>query len=249
MKFKQAAALLDNVPHISRHSARILYDFLLSEKPTDCLELGFAHGASSGYIAAALDELGTGALTSVDLESSAEFETTIEKTLDRLNLTSYVRIVREVNSYNWFLKKQIEAQTQNGVCVPCYDFIFIDGAKNWTIDGLAFFLADKLLRPGGWILLDDYGWRYADAIERGKTRSDGVTNRDLSEDQIAEPNIAAIFNLLVAQHPCYTDLKVQDQSWAWARKLAETPAQAGAKTVRYERKSLLRSRIQRWRAK
>ena len=53
MKFKQAAALLDNVPHISRHSARILYDFLLSEKPTDCLELGFAHGASSGYIAAA----------------------------------------------------------------------------------------------------------------------------------------------------------------------------------------------------
>ena len=28
-----------------------------------------------------------------------------EAMLDRLNLTSYVRIVREVNSYNWFLKK------------------------------------------------------------------------------------------------------------------------------------------------
>ena len=58
-----------------------------------------------------------------------------------------MQIVREVNSYNWFLKKQIEAQTKDGICEPCYDFIFIDGAKNWTIDGLAFFLADKLLRP------------------------------------------------------------------------------------------------------
>ncbi|MES1946585.1 hypothetical protein C84B14_04534 [Salinisphaera sp. C84B14] len=249
MKFKQAASLLDKVPHISRHSARILYDFLLTEKPRDCLELGFAHGASSGYIAAALDEIGAGTLTSVDLESSAEFETTIEHTLERLGLGARVEIVREVNSYNWFLKKQIEAQTKDGICEPCYDFIFIDGAKNWTIDGLAFFLADKLLRPGGWILFDDYGWRYADAIERGKTRSDGVTNRELSADQIAEANIAAVFNLLVAQHPAYGDLKVQDESWAWAHKSGNLPGPGRAQAVRRERKSLLRSRLQRWRAK
>lgn len=247
MKFKQAAALLDKIPHISRHSAQILYDFLLSEKPKDCLELGFAHGASSGYIAAALDELGAGTLTSVDLAGSADFEPTIETTLERLGLNSRVKIKREVNSYNWFLKKQIETQTEDGVCKPCYDFIFIDGAKNWTIDGLAFFLSDKLLRPGGWILFDDYSWRYADAMARGKTRSDGVTNRELSDDQIAEANIAAVFNLLVAQHPAYDELKVQDNSWAWAHKISGTTS-AGASRVHHERKSLLRSRLKRWRA-
>lgn len=248
MKFRQAADILADIPHISRHSARVLYDFLLTEKPRDCLELGFAHGASSGYIAAALDELGAGSLTSVDLDASREFHITIEQTLQRLGLTSYVQVHRETNSYNWFLKKQIEAQTSDGVCTPCYDFVFIDGAKNWTIDGFAFFLADKLLRPGGWILFDDYDWRYADALKRGKEQADGVTARQLSDDQIEQPNIATVFNLLVAQHPTYTDFKVQDRSWAWARKSDGTHENGTTRAIRHERKSTLRSRIQRWRA-
>ncbi|MES1926326.1 class I SAM-dependent methyltransferase [Salinisphaera sp. T31B1] len=243
MKFNDAAKVLDGIPHISRHSARVLYDFIRAEKPVDCLELGFAHGASSGYVAAALAANGQGHLTSVDLEASREFHTTIEQTLASLNLASMVTVCRELNSYNWFLKKQIEAQTTDDVCAPCYDFVFIDGSKNWTIDGLAFFLADKLLRPGGWILFDDYSWRYADAIERGKTQSDGVSARDLSPDQIDEPNVAAIFHLLVAQHPDYSRFQVQDDSWAWARKAP------GTREVKKTGKSVLGSRLSRWKAR
>src|SRR5699024_7147399 len=114
------------------------------------------------------DENGRGRLASVDIEASRDFTPTIEDTLEQLGLSARVDIYREVNSYNWFLKKTIEAQTRDGVCAPCYDFVFIDGSKNFTIDGMAFFLADKLLREGGWILFDDYDWRYADALARGK---------------------------------------------------------------------------------
>lgn len=240
MRFNDAAAKLSGIPHISKHSARILYDFILTERPAHCLELGFAHGASSGYIAAALDEIGAGHLTSVDLESSAGFTPTIEHTLERLNLANQVTIAREVNSYNWFLKKCIERQTQGGECQPCFDFVFIDGSKNWTIDGLAFFLADKLLKDGGWILFDDYDWRYADASARGKEAADGISIRALSDDQIEQPNVKAIFELLVAQHPSYSQCQVQDTSWAWARKVAR-PKQS----IRYTRKSRLRSRLAR----
>lgn len=243
MKFNDAAKTLHGIPHISRHSARVLYDFIRAEQPADCLELGFAHGASSGYIAAALAANGQGHLTSVDLEASLDFHTTIEQTLAKLELASRVTVRRELNSYNWFLKKQIEAQTEDGVCTPCYDFVFIDGSKNWTIDGLAFFLADKLLRPGGWILFDDYSWRYADAIERGKALSDGVVARDLSPDQIDEPNVAAIFHLLVAQHPDYSEFQVQDESWAWAHKVT------GDRMVRKTGKSVLGSRLARWKSR
>lgn len=245
MNFRKTAEQLDGIPHISRYSARILHDFLLTERPAECIELGFAHGAGSGYIAAALHEIGRGHLTCVDLESSQDFNPTIEKTLDQLGLSDWVSIHREVNSYNWFLKKKIEQQTHDGVCTPCYDFVFIDGSKNWTIDGMAFFLADKLLRPGGWILFDDYDWRYADAIERGKTQSDGVTNRALSADQIDEANVAAIFNLLVAQHPNYSDFCVQGTSWAWARK--HRAAEGDQRVIRHERKSVIRSGLARWR--
>lgn len=249
MKFRDAAAVLDGVPHISRHSARVLYDFIRSERPQACLELGFAHGASSGYIAAALDENGGGRLTSVDIEGSRNFTPTIEQTFENLGLAALVDVHREVNSYNWFLKKAIEGQTRNGVCTPCYDFVFIDGAKNWTIDGIAFFLADKLLRDGGWILFDDYDWRYADAHARGKDSSDGVSSRSLSQDQIDEPNIAAIFELLVAQHPAYVDCTVQDQSWAWARKQGASDAASPRAGIRHTRKSRLASRLNYWKSR
>lgn len=242
MKFRNAARLLDGIPHISQRSARILYDFMMTEKPADCLELGFAHGAGSGYIAAALDEMDRGHLSCVDIEPSRDFTPTIEDTLARLALADRVSVHREVNSYNWFLKKTIDARTRNGICHPCYDFVFIDGSKNWTIDGMAFFLADKLLRPGGWILFDDYGWRYADALARGKGNSDGVSARALSDDQIEQPNVAAIFHLLVVQHPRYANFMVQDHSWAWAQKTR------GRKDIRHTRKSRLDSRLKRWRA-
>ncbi len=240
MKFKRVARLVEGTPHISTHSARVLYDFILTEKPERCLELGFAHGASSAYIAAALDELGRGQLTSVDLEASAEFRPTMEDTLALVGLESRVSIHREVNSYNWFLKKEIERLSENGACEPIYDFVFIDGSKNWTIDGFAFFLADKLLRPGGWILFDDYDWRYTKSVEKGRDGSDGVSTRHMSPDQIEQPNVAAIFHLLVAQHPDYSNFKVQDRSWAWAQKVA------GERSVAFTRKSRLKSRLARF---
>lgn len=242
MKFSKAARILDGIPHISKHSARVLYDFVLTERPRDCLELGFAHGASSGYISAALDEMGEGHLTSVDIDASAEFTPTIESTLDKLGLSERVSIFREKNSYTWFLKKKIEQQTRGGHCEPCYDFVFIDGSKNWTIDGMAFFLADKLLRENGWLLFDDYDWRYADAAARGKEQADGISLRSLPDDQLQQPNVRAIFELLVAQHPSYSNFKVQDQTWAWAQKTS------GSGDIRHVRKSTLGSRFARFRA-
>jgi len=241
MKFRKTAQHLDGIPHISNRSARILYDFILAHRPASCLELGFAHGASSGYIAAALDELGHGHLDSVDIEISRDFSPTIEHTLSGLALAGFVSIHREVNSYTWFLKKKIEAQTRDGVCMPCYDFVFIDGSKNWTIDGMAFFLADKLLRDDGWLLFDDYAWRYADALQRNKEIADGMNIRSLSEDQIDEANVAAIYHLLVTQHPSYSNFTVQDRSWAWAQKRAD-----GQRNISYTKKSRLDSRMAYW---
>ena len=36
--------------------------------------------------------------------------------------------------------------SSSNICQPIYDFCFIDGSKNWTIDSSAFFLVDKLLK-------------------------------------------------------------------------------------------------------
>lgn len=216
MTFEQIRRIVGETPYMGIDEGWELYRFVTETRPQACLELGHAHGVSSAYIAGALDEVGDGRLDTVDLLGSAGREPNIETLLAGTGLESRVGIYREKSSYSWFLKKKIEEQSDNGVCVPCYDFCFIDGPKNWTIDGLAFFLVDKLLRPGGWILFDDYAWTHAKHVGRDST--DGISLRGLSEQEISEPHIEKIFKLLVMQHADYSNFLLQDGWWAWAQK-------------------------------
>ena len=217
MKFREIAKQLEGIPYLSVEDGKFLYNHVIKTKPKECLELGFAHGVSSCYIAAALQQNGEGHLTSVDLLSSNMRKPSIEDLLYDSGLENFVTVVREVNSYNWYLKKKIETQTVEGVCEPSFDLCFIDGSKNWTIDGFAFFLVDKLLREGGTILFDDYGWSYSEHNDKQVT--DGISHREMSEDQLHSPNIKLVFQLLVMQHPNYSNFKIDDESWAWARKI------------------------------
>lgn len=222
MKFDAIARQLDGLQYTTPHKGRVFYDFIMDTRPEQCLELGFAHGVSSCYIAAALHELGRGHLTSVDLlGSKVWFDPTIETLLARTGLESYVTVARENTSYTWFLKKKIEQQTSGHVCEPCYDFCFIDGAKNWTHDGAAFFMVDKLLRSDGWIMFDDLLWSYAiEHARSGLRTAAGVPVDQLADDEYREAHIEAIFRLLVMQHPGYSRFKVIDEILAMAQKTA-----------------------------
>ena len=229
MHYEEVRKEVAGTPYLTPERGKVLYDFIISERPQECLELGFAHGVSTCYIAAALEANGSGHLTSVDLETSGSLDPAAETLLERCGLTHRVTVVREPTSYTWFLKKEIAGRSTGPTCEPRFDFAFIDGAKNWTIDGLAFFLVDKLLQQDGWILFDDYRWTYAAHEAHGYATGDGVTIRTLSEDEKSEAHVEAIFQLLVMQHPDYSEFKVQDDIWAWARK-----TQAAKRTLSIE---------------
>jgi predicted O-methyltransferase YrrM len=230
MKFDAVREVLGDTPYLGVDEGWELYHHVLNEKPEAILELGHAHGVSTLYLAAALDELGRGSIDSVDLLSAADRQPNLEMFLLKAGLEKYVTIHREKNSYNWFLKKKIEAQSENSVCAPCYDFCFIDGPKNWTIDGFAFFLADKLLHDKAWILFDDMNWTHGK--HKGREATDGITIRSLSAEEIENPQIEAVYRLLVLQNPAYSNFKVQDDWWAWAQKTPD-----GARTVEKAKKS------------
>jgi predicted O-methyltransferase YrrM len=224
MKFEHIAANLKGIPYTQKARGKALYDHVIQVRPDRCLELGFAHGVATCYIAAALHEIGTGMITAVDLDYSVDREPNLESLLAQNGLEDYCQIYREKNSYTWFLKKEIERNSVDGICSPEYDFCFIDGPKNWTIDGLAFFLVDKLLNEHGWIVFDDFNWTYGNDVDRVM---DGIVFRELSEDQATTPNIKIIVELLVMQHPSYSRFLL-DEDWAWAQK---SPGEL--KTVRY----------------
>lgn len=243
MKFTEIKRAVDGIPYILPECAKDIYHFIVTEQPRQCLELGFAHGASSCYIAAALDELGHGRLTSVDLLAEQQWQhPSIEELLEQTGLANLVEVVRETTSYTWFLKKMIERQSTGNRCRPVYDFCFIDGAKNWTIDGLTFFLVDKLLKPGGWILFDDLQWTYVSKLQEGKTKTDGISMRNMSAEELNQPHIELIFQLLVMQHPGYANFKVKDNWWAWAQK------GPGSRDVSFDYSQAYLARLARWEA-
>jgi predicted O-methyltransferase YrrM len=138
--------------------------------------------------------------------------------LARAGLAHRVTVVREHSSYNWFLKREIEgASDAAGNCEPRYGFCYLDGSKNWNVDGLAVVLIEKLLRPGAWLLMDDLEWTYESnpwIVPSG----DGKPLGPLSESERTEPHLQAVFELIVKQHPSFTRFIREDAWYGWAQK-------------------------------
>lgn len=214
MRYEEIREVVGNTPWMSPERGKVFYDHIRKYKPQHILELGIGHGAGSCYMAAALHENGAGHLTCVDL-IDVSYSPSAEELIKRAKLDPHVTIQREKSSYTWFLKKQIEQHTSPGsICEPIFDMCYIDGPKNWTIDGAAFFMVDKLMKAQGWIIFDDYDWVY-DAHSPDE-RPD--FDDQLSDEEKQESHVEAIFRLLVTQHPNYGDFRIDGNKWAWARK-------------------------------
>src|SRR6478735_9061094 len=155
MKLEQVQTVVGKTPHMSIEQARKMSQFIRDHEIKDILELGFRYGVSTCYMAATLQELGGGHITTIDLELVRNQSPNIEELLKKCQLSSYVDIFFEPTSYNWRLMKLLEEDP-----TPRFDFCYLDGAHDWFVDGFAFFLVDKLLRPGGWIIFDDLDWTY-----------------------------------------------------------------------------------------
>jgi predicted O-methyltransferase YrrM len=225
VSFEAVARAVAGVPFMSAEQGRVVYEHVRATGARDVLELGTAHGVGAAYLAAA------GAhVTTVD-HAGAAFDPAPEEVLGRAGLRDRVTIVREFSSYTWWLKERVaERSDAAGNVDPCFDFVYLDGSKNWTIDGFAVVLVEKLLRPGGWLLLDDLDWTYAQDPHREAT--DGIVHRELSEPEQTEPHLRAVFELIVAQHPSFTELRVQDEWWGWARKAPGEPRRLTLETSR-----------------
>ncbi len=182
--------------------------FIHSNKLSNILELGFAHGVSSCYIAGILDEMKTGHLTTIDRKSAQNRQPNIETLLTQLGLSSLVTIHYEPNSYNWKLMKLIEEHP-----TPIFDFCYIDGAHDWYTDGFAFFLVDKLLVPGGWILFDDVSWTF----NTSPTMKNSERVKKMPSDERDTAQVKKVYELLVKNHPQYHNFMVKGD-WAYAQK-------------------------------
>jgi predicted O-methyltransferase YrrM len=223
MELSTVTELVRGVPWMSPDQGAIVYRHIRETAPDLVLELGTANGASAAYMAAALDANGSGRLVTVD-RADAGYQPA--RLLEDIGLRKWVDVVvRPDSSYNWFLKEQIDQQSDAaGNCEPIYDFCYLDGAHNWTIDGLAALLVEKLLKPEGWLLLDDLEWSYA------SSPSAASEPFAMSSSERRQPHMRAVFDLLVRQHPSFTEFRVENGNWGWAQKSPGRPRRYDVRT-------------------
>src|SRR5262249_48938074 len=137
--------------HISEEEGYFIQELIRRARPELSLEVGCAYGISSLYICEALREVGAKKHVIIDpnqhVPHGGPFSGFEGVGLANLRRAGYGDLVdfHEVPSYQC-----LSRFTEEGL--KC-DFAFIDGAHTFDYVLVDFFLIDKLLKPGGIVVL------------------------------------------------------------------------------------------------
>lgn len=215
MKPEDVHQIVGDIPYMRLDQARTITSFIQKHGIENILELGFYHGVSTCYLAAAVEGVEGGSVTTIDRRATRALSPSIDQLLDKTGLRNMAHVYFEPRSYNWRLMKMLDENP-----LPRFDLCYIDGAHQWFDDGFAFFLVDLLLNPGGWIVFDDIDWKASTALMlRNSKRVRRMTKEERKTAQVRK-----VYELLVKPHPSYGDFRVED-GWAYAHKIS-TPVNA-----------------------
>lgn len=155
-------------------------------------EVGIGIGATTLEVAKLLDNRGE--IHLFDFEGRC---TQLARDLAGLgyrNVVSHENSRRHWDSYNWSMIKLIESGAEK------FNFVYLDGSHLFERDACAFFLIDRLLKVGGYLLFDDYSW----TLKKSKWLPE--RDRFAPPDMIERPNIKMICDLLVDTDPRYRNI-------------------------------------------
>jgi predicted O-methyltransferase YrrM len=214
VKIPEVKQIVGDLPYMPLTQAEKITRLITDYRLENILELGFMHGVSTCYMAAALGEQGRGSIVTIDLEWASFATPNVETLLQRIGERDRVTVFYEPTSYNWRLMKFLEEDP-----TPRFDLCYLDGSHTWHSDALAFFLVDRLLKPGGWFVFDDLNWTVTGSpLTRGLEAF-----RRLPLEEQTTPQVRKIYDLLVKPHPDYHNFR-EEEGWAFAQK--RTPAAA-----------------------
>jgi predicted O-methyltransferase YrrM len=168
---------------------------------TDCLayaELGVYEGDTAMSIAAHL--AGRGEIHLFDFEDRVSAVARRLRKAGHRNVVAHPNSRRLLDSYNWSLMQMLVEHDE-----PVFDYVFVDGAHTWSLDALAFLVVDRLLRGGGYVDFDDYGWSLRHSPSMNPEAFPEVEQL-YTDEQIDRPQVALVVDLLVRRDPRYTEV-------------------------------------------
>lgn len=162
-------------------------------------ELGIYKGATSLELAKLVQEQGYLHLY--------DYEDRVDEVMDKMAQAGYRNIAghkasyKLLDSYCWNLALMLGHNPRGAV----YDYVFIDGAHTWAIDGFATLLIDRLLMVGGYIDFDDHHWTLAGSPTLGPEVFP-LTGQLYTEEQQHAAQVQMIIDLLIRPDPRYKEI-------------------------------------------
>lgn len=188
-----------------------VYKFIVDNKLRSCIELGSGFGATSCVMGAATEEI-NGKVLTVDMYLHQPVNVEVLK--KHTGIGDSLEFAVDKLGYNWYLADLIAKQTKNGICEPLFDFCLLDGAHEWSPDALAFFLVAKLIKPGGWIVLDDINFTLR-SVPNWQQEFGNYTDKELDSFQVG-----MVYELAVRQHPDFQAFRITHNGRiGWAKKV------------------------------
>jgi predicted O-methyltransferase YrrM len=154
-------------------------------------EIGVGVGATTLLLAETLDH--RGALHLFDWEDKLSELAADLAARGFTNVRVHPNSRRHWDSYVWTLGRMLQDGAQ-----PMFDYIYLDGQHTFATDAAAFFLCDRLLRPGGLIEFDDYNWCFAGSVCMADIRHEFMT-----QEQIAARQVAMVVDVCVRDNAGY----------------------------------------------
>lgn len=133
---------------VQHDAGAYLYDLARRERATRTLEVGLAHGGSALFLCQALADGNGGLHTAIDPKQEQHYDGRGVRNVEDAGLGAHFRFV-EGPSYD--VLPTLLREEGDGT----YDLVFIDGNHTFDFALVDFFYADRLLRPGGVVALDD----------------------------------------------------------------------------------------------
>jgi hypothetical protein len=177
------------------------YESIQFVKQTECrsiAEIGIYLGYTSMEFAKYLN--GEGELHLFDYEDRVSGVARALAQAGFHNYRAFGSSYKLLDSYNWSLAQLLEKNAG-----PIYDYVFLDGAHSWAVDALTAFLADRLLKVGGYLDLDDYHWSFSKSLSLNPTVFP-LTGRLYTNEQIASKQVKMIVDLVIRRDARYREV-------------------------------------------
>jgi predicted O-methyltransferase YrrM len=195
-----------DLPHMRLDQGIVMYNLITSYQLRRVLELGFLHGVSSLYIAGAVEEV-DGKLITIDRDTALTLSPNIQDLADRAGLSERITIIANRWSYTYHLMELLDRGQ-----FATFDLVYIDAGHNWDTTGFAVSLTAHLLKPRGWLILDDLDWTIEESLRRNPLRK--VPQLRAPADL---PGVRKAFELLVKRDNRYSEV-FEDRGWGFARR-------------------------------